>query len=370
MSGLKILLYANVDSAHAGGVQSVVRSLRDHLAARGHAVSTGWAERSGAAAGAGADGWSGQFPVRSGSPRWLHLPTAARLLARLLRERPQVVNIHYASPSTLYFTALARWLGFRVVVTCHGSDILRPLAADAPFLARIICRADAVTAVSPDIAARLPAKGPRPCRPAEVIANGVDTVFWHPAPQTCNGGSDPVLVSVGRLEPVKGFDLLIAACAMLEQRGCPVRLVLIGEGSQADALADQARQLGIAGRVTFAGRCAPTDIRAHFHAADLFVLPSRSEGMPLALLEAMASGLPAVAAKVGGVARTAAGSARLVPPENAADLAAAIADLVQDRDARKALGQQARKRARDFSVAQAHAAYEAVMCELARPKRE
>jgi glycosyltransferase involved in cell wall biosynthesis len=368
MTGLRVLLYANVDRAEAGGVQAVVRGLRGYLVAQGHTVATGWAEDSGHAPPPD-DGWVQQFPVRSSHARWLHLPTLARLLLRLRRARPQVVNIHYASPSSLYFIALAPWLGFRVVVTCHGSDLRRPLEGDAPYLKAVLGGADAVTAVSAELAARIEELGAAPRRRPAVIANGIDTTFWQPPPGGRTGDGTLVIAAVGRLEPVKGFDLLIEACAALSARDFPLRLVLVGEGSQKAALAAQAARLGIAERVTFAGRLAPEDIRARLYAADLFALPSRSEGMPLALMEAMACAMPCVAADVGGVARTAEGTARLVPPEDPAALAEAIAALAGDPQARAAMGEKARERARAFSVAGAHAAYEALMRDLVRRPR-
>ncbi len=367
---MRILFYANVDAAEAGGVQGVVRSLAPALAARGHEVGTGWAERTGPAPAAGEDGWAEAFHVRRGG-RWLSLRAAARLVLRLVRERPQVVNIHYASPSSLYFLALAPLFGFKVVLTCHGSDVLRPLPGDLPYLAQVIGQAHAVTVVSEDIAARLAAIGIAPRNPPLVITNGVDTNFWHPPASRAAPDAQPTLVTVGRLEQVKGVDILIEACAILAARGTPVRLVLIGEGSQSDALGAQAARLGIAADVTFAGRLAPAAIRTQLHTADLFVLPSRSEGMPLALLEAMATGLPAVAADVGGVSRTAGEGALLVPPENPQALAEGIAQLIGDGspDARADLERRSRERALAFRLSRSHDAYAALIADLGRPRR-
>ena len=362
MSGVRILLYANVDAAEAGGVQAVMRSLAGRLAAQGHRVRVGWAERS--APSSGDDGWAEAFHVRRGEGRWLHLPTLARLAVRLLRERPQVVNIHFASPSVRYFIALAPWLGFRVAVTCHGSDVLRPLPHDAPHLAAVLTGADAVTVVSEDIAARLAQDGIAPSRPPLVIANGVDTGFWAPPASRAAASALPHLVALGRLEPVKGFDILIEAAALLHANGTPVRLTIIGEGSEREALAAQAARLGVEQAVTFAGRLAPPAIRDLFQAADLFVLSSRSEGMPLALMEAMASGLPVVAADVGGVARTAGGAAMLVPPESPQALAEAIASLLGDESECALSGEKARARALAFSVEAGYAAYAALLVAL------
>lgn len=369
---MRVLLYANVDAAEAGGVQAVMRGLAARLAEQGHRVTTGWAERS-TPEPANDDGWAAAFYVRPGRGRWLHLPTLARLALRLLRERPQVVNIHFASPSARYFNALAPWFGFRVAVTCHGSDVLRPLPHDVPHLGPVIVGADAVTVVSEEIAARLAQDGLVPARPPVVIANGVDTAFWQPSATRSRSAASPLphLVALGRLQAVKGFDLLIEAAAHLAARGTRLKLTIIGEGSEGDALAARAARLGIAQTVTFAGRLRPAAIRDLFHRADLFVLPSRSEGMPLAMMEAMASGLPVVAADVGGVARTAGGAAMLVPPERPEALAEAIDSLVGEKSEqrRTRLRKQARTRARAFSMDAGHAAYAALLADLARKRR-
>jgi glycosyltransferase involved in cell wall biosynthesis len=176
-------------------------------------------------------------------------------------------------------------------------------------------------------------------------------------------------VAIGRLERVKGFDILIEACALLAARGQRVLLVIIGEGAEEEALSALATRLGIAESVNFAGRLPPATIRAVLHSAAAFVLPSRSEGMPLALMEALATGTPAIAAEVGGVARTADGAAILIPPENPQALSDAIAGLVGDPSAQARLQQRGRTRALALSMEAGHAAYEALLTRLARTRR-
>ena len=100
----------------------------------------------------------------------------------------------------------------------------------------------------------------------------------------------PLLVAVGRLAPQKGFDLLLRASAALHGRGLRHRLVVLGRGDEHDALQRLATELGIADAVELRGFVAnPHEVMAR---ADLFVLSSRTEGMPLSLLEALALRLP------------------------------------------------------------------------------
>lgn len=367
MARLRILIYANCDGGSIGGVQTVVRDLARFLEARGHAVSTGWSQNS-PEGSVRTHGWAEQFPVRNGRRRWFHLPSGAKLVWRLLRERPHIVHVHYASSSTLYFNALARWLAFRVIVTCHGSDILRPLAEDAAKLEEVLARADLVTAVTPSIHRRL-GESNLLTDTGMLVPNGIDTDFWHPRRAPREENTELQILAVGRLEPVKGHDLLIEACAKLVANGCPVRLEIVGDGSGRAALARQAEAAGIAERVTFAGALARERIRDRLHASDLFVLPSRSEGMPLALLEAMATGTPCIATRVGGVPEMADEAVRLVNAEDPDDLADAITHLARTPEFLKDLGECGRERSLEFSTGKTNAAYEAAMLALAGAPR-
>ena len=359
---LRVLVYANVDRAEIGGVQSVVRSLRDHLLARDHTVMTGWSGSTDGLTDAGADGWVEQFPVLSG-PRWLHLRTLARVIVRLLRARPNVVSIHFASASTRYFNFLAPILGFRVLLTCHGSDMLRTRPEDVAHISSVLRGAAAITAVSEDIGQQIVSKNNGLETPIAVIANGIDTEFWKP-PQTSRASGPQVLAAIGRLAPVKGFDVLIDALDAARRKGAEARLVLIGDGPERQALEAQAERLGISASVEFTGPLVRHQIRERLHAADLFVMPSRSEGMPLALLEAMASGTPVLASRVGGVPHVAGGCGVLVEPEDRDALSDALVAFLADSDARLRLAQQARVRAQDFSIERSHRAYEEQMLAL------
>jgi glycosyltransferase involved in cell wall biosynthesis len=186
------------------------------------------------------------------------------------------------------------------------------------------------------------------------IPNGVDVERFAGA---ARGGfraahglkPDDVLVSaVGSIKPVKGQDLLLEALAPQLRAEADLRLVLAGElrGAFGEGLVARAADLGVAGRVIAPG---PVDDVASLLAdTDVFVLPSRSEGMSNALLEAMAAGCAAVATDVGGCAECLDGGRAgvLVPPEDVNGLAGAIDSLVKDPGRRAKLGDLAQERAR------------------------
>ncbi len=146
-----------------------------------------------------------------------------------------------------------------------------------------------------------------------------------------------VIISVGRLSPEKGYEDLLKAFALLAPRTPNVRLVLVGDGAQRAALQTLQAQLGLNGRVTFAGQ--QQDVAGWLAAADLYVQPSRREGLPLAVLEAMAAGVPVVATDVGDLAQVIMDGRNgyLVPAQQPEALAEKLVTLVQQLDRQQAV---------------------------------
>ncbi len=141
--------------------------------------------------------------------------------------------------------------------------------------------------------------------------------------------------AVGRLEPEKGFDILIRAVADLARRGEDVSLVVVGEGGDRPRLEALAAELGVGPRVRLVGW--QSDVRPYFEAMDLFALSSFREGLPNVLLEAMALQTPCVATRVNGVPKLVQDGRNglLVPPGDAAALAAALQALLANADLRQ-----------------------------------
>jgi glycosyltransferase involved in cell wall biosynthesis len=168
-----------------------------------------------------------------------------------------------------------------------------------------------------------------------------------------------LLVAVGNLYPVKGYDVLLRALARLEGGRDDWHLAIAGRGGEETPLKVLAADLQLSEKVRFLG--FRSDIGDLLAAANLFVMPSRSESHPLALLEAMFAGLPIVVSAVGGVPETVEHDreALLVSPEDDAALAAAIQVLMTDPERRSRLGQAARQRAEaHFTVTAMADAYE------------
>jgi len=247
---------------------------------------------------------------------------------------PDIVFAPWAYPDGWAAVRLAHRHGLPAVIQVHGSDVrmVDQFGARLDGTRAAIREADGVIAVSAELAQRVAAFGAAPEK-IRVIVDGVDRQVFHPGPRAQAraelglSADTRHLLFIGNLLPVKGVDVLLQACALLDRRMPDWQLHLIGEGSLRQALERSAQTLGIAAKVRFHGSMPQQALPTWLRAADLFVLPSRSEGIPNVLLEASACATPYVASAVGGIPEIARlGASVLVPPEQPEPLAAAIAD--------------------------------------------
>ncbi|MCB1491670.1 MAG: glycosyltransferase family 4 protein, partial [Rhodobiaceae bacterium] len=170
-----------------------------------------------------------------------------------------------------------------------------------------------------------------PTCPATVIHNGVGRADFVPVVPS---GDAVDLLFIGELRQLKGVSDLLAALAILRDRGQRVAAVLVGSGPDEEVFKAEAQSLGLSERVRFAGAMPA---REAFALARAIAVPSRNESLPYVVLEAAAAGLPMVATTVGGIPEIFAGEAhRLVPPSDPGRLADAIARLVDAPDRARA----------------------------------
>ena len=157
------------------------------------------------------------------------------------------------------------------------------------------------------------------------------------------------LVTVGTLEQLyKGTDLLIDALARCRQEGLDLELVVVGDGKHRASLQSLAAKLGLGDRVHFRGHLpAGKAVQAELDQADLFVLPSRQEGLPRAMIEAMARALPCIGAEVGGIPELLPPE-DLFPPNDAAALAAKIREVLADCPRIERMSTRNLRRAADY----------------------
>ena len=212
-----------------------------------------------------------------------------------------------------------------------------------PLIRRIWRRAGAVTAISAEQAAL--ARRTMPHFKLVTIPNGVDTDAFCPAEKEAK--QEVNLVCAARLIERKGQHHLLEALARLH--GCcrrPVRVTLVGTGDAEPKLRDLAARLQIAQAVTFQGYVPREAMAQVYQAADIFVLPSQQEGMSIALLEAMASGLPVVVTQTGGTDElvTKGLNGDIVPWADVPALTQALKTLAEDEATRVRMGAESRRR--------------------------
>ncbi len=225
-----------------------------------------------------------------------------------------------------------------------------------PFLRVVWRKAAVVTAISREHQ-RLAHKT-LPSIRIPVIPNGVDMDAFFPSASH----TEPVnVLCVGRLIERKGQHHLLRAFARLRQSNetSPMQLTLVGTGDAEDFLKQLAIQLDIANHVSFAGAVPRERMPELYRQADIFVLPSQSEGMSMALLEAMASGLPVIVTDTGGTEELVAQneSGFIVPWADVSGLSARLLQLATDTDLRHRMGAVGRARAMHFSWPSIAAAY-------------
>lgn len=208
--------------------------------------------------------------------------------------------------------------------------------------------------------------------PFEVVPNVVDTSLFFAPEDSRNGGPERRLVFVGNLESSqhKGFPTLLRALVLLRERRRDWELDVIGDGPERARYEASAEALGLGQLVTFHGSQPKAAIAQMMRAADLFVLPSRFDNLPCAVVEALASGLPVVSTTVGGIPELVdERSGMLVPPDNPAALTDGLHDMLEDLETydRRAIGAAARDRYSYQVVGeQLSCIYDAVLAESHR----
>lgn len=183
-----------------------------------------------------------------------------------------------------------------------------------------------------------------------IVHCGIDPAAF--APNTARAPGQHIAF-VGRLDPVKGADLLLDAVAALRATYPDLRLSILGDGPHGPRIRQRAASLGLSDIVTFLGARPSDDVARLLEGADMLVLPSFAEGVPVVLMEAMATGLPVIASAIAGIPELVeqSRSGLLIPPGDLDALTTAIASLLDDPERGRAMGQQGRaKVTADFDI--------------------
>jgi glycosyltransferase involved in cell wall biosynthesis len=294
--------------------------------------------------------------VALGRPAGLRPGIVLQLAGLFRRGHVDVVHTHDNRP-LLYGAPAARLARVPCVVhTKHYGDVAHITRRQSRVAALASRLTDRFVCVSQDSARRALAQGV-PARRVLALWNGIDLTrfdYRGPAP-------DGPVVAVARLSLEKDIETLLRAIALAAPDAPTLRLEVAGNGPCLPALQSLAAELALGERVRFLGEVH--DVPALLARASLFVLSSRTEGVSLTLLEAMARGLPVVATRVGGNPEVVAEdeTGLLVPPRDPAALAAALLHLLRDPDAGRRMGRAGRRRVEEhFEIRRMVAGYEAL----------
>ncbi|HTS06115.1 MAG TPA: glycosyltransferase family 4 protein [Candidatus Eisenbacteria bacterium] len=225
-----------------------------------------------------------------------HTFLGACLAVRLQRSHLQHVHVHHGYFGSWVGMIAAKLMGVGFSFTLHGSDLL----LHNTYLGAKLAASDFCLTVSEYNRRFIVAR--YPCVKDKVFVSRLGVEVPRPSQEEGIWHHDPVtILSVGRLHAVKDHAFLVRACARLVQRNIPFKCLIAGEGPEQRALESQIRWLGLSERVRLLGHVAHESLASLYESAGLVVLTSRSEGIPLVLMEAMALGKIVLAPAITGI---------------------------------------------------------------------
>jgi glycosyltransferase involved in cell wall biosynthesis len=263
----------------------------------------------------------------------------------MLRNGLQHLHVHFAVNTATVALIATRVFPISYSISVHGPNEfygvkqyrLEEKVAGAAFLVAIgqFCRSQLMRLSSPDHWPKI-----------HIVPLGVDPSAFPPRRPPAPAGGEANILCVGRLVPEKGQLVLVTAMAKLQARGVRARLHFAGDGPSRGPLEALARSLGVTRAVTFHGSINQDRLKGLLAIADVFVLPSFAEGIPVALMEAMSMEIPCVSTFVAGIPELieSGTDGLLVPPSDADLLADAIERLIADENRRMAIGRAGRQK--------------------------
>lgn len=336
-----------IETADPGGAESVLVALAQGMRSAHESAGVTLLE-----------GWTSQTLREIGIPvevmplrRSFDLGWTSRFARYLREQQADVVHAHEFAGSC-YAALGAKLAGVPLVCTIHGKNYWPDRYYRRAAFRRVLATASSFVTVSNDLrdfaAGVLGVDGKR----IRVIHNGVDAMKYSRnnatratlREQLGLGDADEAILAVGELSAVKGHEVLIRAAASLTRARPALHVVIAGEGGERARLLELAAQLGFGDRLHLLG--FRRDVPALLSAADIFAMPSYSEGMPLAMIEAMATGTPIVASEVGGIPSliTHGTDGVLTKAGDADALASALKTLLENPGSRRTCADSAHRR--------------------------
>ncbi|HMA05457.1 MAG TPA: glycosyltransferase family 4 protein [Methanomicrobiales archaeon] len=276
-------------------------------------------------------------------------PRHLRILRLIRRIDPDLVHAHFITKYGFHLPLGHRW---PTVVSAWGDDILILPPKSLPiraFTGRVLKKVDLVYAVSQDLRNHIVKDFGIPPGKVIYLPIGIDTVVFSPGGKRDTGGRQTVVLFSNRgFYPVYDTRTLLAGFGGALKEKPSLSLVLKGTGPEKGEMQELAASLHIGGAVTFRDRSPYSEVPDDLRSADIFVSTATSDGTPVSVLEAMSTGLPCIATRVGGVPEWIEDgeNGMLIPPRDPAALTRAILSLASDPALRDRLGARARETVR------------------------
>jgi len=275
----------------------------------------------------------------------------------IMRIRPQIIQGMTFIPNGLLATVAGKIRRRPVVVHSQGSDVLLARPVVAALFWRIILNSAQVTIAKTQGGLHKLAKYTQFKNRIIKISNGVELSRFRLNRRQCRKlvgvkGHEKLVLYVGRFTPVKNVASLLLAISRVSRHLQGIKLLLVGKGEDMGRLMELARTAEISQLTQFEGEVVPRDVPEYMVAADVFVLPSLSEGIPSVILEALAAGTPILASNVGGVPEivTDGKEGFLFQAGNVTEMADLLSRMLRDGRLRRKMSKAARARAKNFSM--------------------
>ena len=271
-----------------------------------------------------------------------YLAEAVLLLDFLHRHDIRHIHEHFANPTALVAMLCKEYGGVSYSLSVHGPDIFYQV--DSALLADKVAGASFIRCISHYCRSQIMRITSYPhWHNAHIVRCGIDPDQYAPAEPAAN--PTPRLLAVGRLCPAKGQHLLLKSCALLRDQGQEFTLTLVGDGPDRASLEQLCHELNLDDRVRFCGALGQDEVRTEYRQADIFILPSFAEGVPVVLMEAMAMEKPVISTRITGIPELIehGHTGLLATPGDVDDLTGQIRTLLADPAQGKSLGRAARQ---------------------------
>jgi glycosyltransferase involved in cell wall biosynthesis len=252
------------------------------------------------------------------------------------------IHEHFANPTAFIAMLANRYKNWGYSISVHGPDVFYQV--DESMLTEKIKRARFVRCISHYCRSQLWRLVPVDMwKKFHIVHCGVDTEVFRPLERVEN--AVPEILCVGRLTSAKGQHILLDAFHIVKEQGHKFRLTFVGDGEDRQSLENKVNELNLSEEVRLTGALGQERVMDHYRRADLFVLPSFAEGVPVVLMEAMAQEIPVISTRITGIPELIEHekTGLLVTPGNTGELAEAIIRVVEDSSLGEKLGTEGRK---------------------------